>query len=222
MFATNTDPDGGALSAQDRKWYEEAVANAELIDQEYRRAKPQVPNLTFEDELTLHSGQREIRLLHYGRGNTGGDVIMWLPRERILAAGDLVVSPTPFGGGSYPREWAEVLRKMNALGYETLVPGHGEVQHDTRYVDQLIQVLDFVSTEVPALLAAGATQDQLVDRMDFSPFEIRFTGHDEFLQARFRGYFVEPIVEAAYLLETGEQPETKPLPYTPPSEPKVK
>src|SRR5438093_1089163 len=49
-----------------------------------------VPNVTFDRELTLHLGEREVRLLWLGRGHTEGDAAVWLPRERVLFAGDLV------------------------------------------------------------------------------------------------------------------------------------
>ena len=39
----------------------------------------------FIDALTIHSGQRKIQLLHPGTGNTPGDLVMWLPQEKILA-----------------------------------------------------------------------------------------------------------------------------------------
>jgi len=213
MFAADVNPEGAPLSAQDRAWYEEAVANAELIDHEYRRAVPVVPNLTFQDTMVIHSGSTEIQLHHFGRGNTGGDVFMWLPRERILAAGDIVVSPVPYGIGSYPREWADVLRKMKSLAWQTLIPGHGAVQHDSRYVDRLIGMLDYVARTVPALLAAGVNRETLPGRLEFAPFEDEFVGDDKFLLARFRDYFEIPIVEAELLLETGQQPESKPLPF---------
>lgn len=215
MFASNTDPEGHPLSAQDREWYAEALEHAGLIDHEYQRAVTPLPNLTFDNTLVIYSGSREIQLHHYGRGNTGGDVFLWLPQERILATGDLVVSPIPYGIGSYPREWAAVLRKINDLPYETLVPGHGAVQHDTRYVEDLIEVLDYVADTVAEQVAAGVSQEGLLAGMNFSPFEGRFAGSDTFLQARFKDYFEQPIVEAAFLLETGEQPETKPLPFNP-------
>jgi len=215
MFASNTDPEGQPLSAQDRGWYAQALEHADLIDHEYQRAVTPLPNVTFDDTLVIYSGSREIQLHHYGRGNTGGDVFLWLPRERILATGDLVVSPIPYGIGSYPREWAEVLRKMNRLPYQTLVPGHGAVQHETRYVENLIEVLDYVADTVAVQVSAGISQEALLGGMDFSQFEARFAGSDAFLLARFKDYFEQPIVEAAFLLQSGEQPESKPLPFNP-------
>ncbi|HLB06205.1 MAG TPA: MBL fold metallo-hydrolase, partial [Alphaproteobacteria bacterium] len=49
-----------------------------------------VPTLSFESALTLTLGGREVRLLHLGRGHTKGDIVAWLPEERVLLSGDLV------------------------------------------------------------------------------------------------------------------------------------
>ena len=42
------------------------------------------PNVTLVDRMTLFRGDREIRLLYLGRGHTGGDVVVYLPKERVL------------------------------------------------------------------------------------------------------------------------------------------
>ena len=49
--------------------------------------------------MTLHRGSREIRLLFLGRGHTGGDVVVYLPKERIIATGNLLLEGTPVHGG---------------------------------------------------------------------------------------------------------------------------
>ena len=40
------------------------------------------PNVTLDDRMTLIRGDREIRLLYLGHGHTGGDIIVYLPREK--------------------------------------------------------------------------------------------------------------------------------------------
>ena len=51
--------------------------------------KPTPPNVTLNERLTLHLGGREIRIMFLGRGHTGGDVVVYLPKERVIATGDL-------------------------------------------------------------------------------------------------------------------------------------
>lgn len=199
--------DGTPLTDRDRERLRQFVDDAELLDREYKRIDPVYPTDTFEKRFVIHLGDREIHLLHLGKGNTAGDIVMWLPKEEIVAAGDLVVRPTPYGFGSYPREWAQTLRELKALGFETLIPGHGDIQSDSAYVDLLIETLDLVADQMRALVAEGVSEEETPGRLDFSSVEERFTGGDAFLARRFDVWFKQPIARAAYRIETGGSPE---------------
>ena len=84
------------------------------------------PTLTFENEMTLWMGDREVRIIHVGRGHTKGDTIVWLPKERILFAGDLVEAHAAlYCGDAYLTDWPGTLKKLRALKPRKLVPGRG-------------------------------------------------------------------------------------------------
>ena len=84
------------------------------------------PTLVFEKSLTLFMGRREVRILQLGRGHTKGDTVVWLPREKVLYAGDLVeYGATPYTGDAYLQDWPQTLANLSALGAEKLVPGRG-------------------------------------------------------------------------------------------------
>ncbi len=87
------------------------------------------PTDTFADAMTLDLGNRRVELRHLGRGHTSGDIVIWLPDERILFAGDLVeAQAAPYMGDSYPGEWSSTtLDAVAALGAEQLVGGRGPV-----------------------------------------------------------------------------------------------
>ena len=85
------------------------------------------PNITFSDRMSLWLGNREVRLMHLGKGHTKGDIVAWLPEEKVCFSGDLVeYGATPYAGDSYPREWIRTLERVKALGAERMVPGRGE------------------------------------------------------------------------------------------------
>lgn len=87
------------------------------------------PTVTFDRTLTLETGTRSIELRWLGRGHTAGDLVVWLPEERILFAGDLVeAQAAPYMGDSYPEAWSTTtLDAVAALGAEQLVGGRGPV-----------------------------------------------------------------------------------------------
>jgi glyoxylase-like metal-dependent hydrolase (beta-lactamase superfamily II) len=166
------------------------------------------PSETFTNGgVTVHLGRREVRVLHLGRGNTAGDVVVHVPDARLVATGDLVVNPTPYGFGSYPAEWIETLRRLLALDAATLVPGHGPVEHDTSYIQSLIGLIEEVRSQVGAAVRDGATLEQTRKRVDLETWRHRFAGADATRDIDFRAAFVEPFVERAYQEAKGTMAE---------------
>ena len=88
-----------------------------------------LPTLTFDRSLILHQRSRTVEILWLGRGHTDGDVVVYLPKEKFLATGDLVQGFTPFMGDSYPYDWIKTLEKLGKLDYEYAVGGHGGIMH---------------------------------------------------------------------------------------------
>lgn len=97
------------------------------------------PTDTFEDECTLDLGNRRVVLRHLGRGHTSGDLVVWLPEERICFAGDLVeAQAAPYMGDAHVADWSgPTLDAVSALGAEQLVGGRGPVVRDAA-VEQAI------------------------------------------------------------------------------------
>jgi glyoxylase-like metal-dependent hydrolase (beta-lactamase superfamily II) len=101
------------------------------------------PTVTFSDGLSIDLGgeRGDLELLYLGRGHTSGDVVAWLPREKILYAGDLVETQAAlYTGDAYHLEWAaETLDRVAAIGAETLVGGRGVIAHGATEVAAAIE-----------------------------------------------------------------------------------
>src|SRR5690606_17135069 len=82
-----------------------------------------LPVISFERELSLWLGERELRLMHLGRGHSKGDTVVWLPDEKVVFAGDLVENRCGvYTGDAYMREWLQTLERLRELGAEKMVP----------------------------------------------------------------------------------------------------
>jgi glyoxylase-like metal-dependent hydrolase (beta-lactamase superfamily II) len=204
IVATGRDSDGAEQSATERAIYARILEDGDAIEDEQRRARVTPPDIVFSDSYTIGSGSGRIELLYLGHGNTAGDIVMWLPGERIVATGDIVVLPSPYAYNVPPRPWAATLRAINALDYRVLVPGHGEIQQDTDYVDLLIEAADSIADQRDTLTAQGVEGEALEAALDFSAFEERFTHGDEYLRVHYEEWFVEPFRKAATKAMTGE------------------
>ncbi|HEX6139138.1 MAG TPA: MBL fold metallo-hydrolase, partial [Candidatus Limnocylindria bacterium] len=99
------------------------------------------PTDTFDGELTLDLGNRSVELRFLGRGHTSGDLVVWLPRERICFAGDLVeAQAAPYMGDAHIGEWSTAtLDRVAALNATALVGGRGPVVRGADAVSQAIE-----------------------------------------------------------------------------------
>jgi cyclase len=95
--------------------------------------QPGIPNVTFEHEAHIHLGGKNVDLYHFGRAHTNGDVVVYFPADRTLAAGDMFTfgDATPqlidYSGGGSGKEWTRTLDSALQLDFDTVVPGHGVV-----------------------------------------------------------------------------------------------
>lgn len=192
-----------SLEAQDGApaliaYFRDAVAGMAEVHADYARWELVAPDATFTERLVLHRGERRIEVVFFGPANTEGDALVWLPAERIVIAGDIVVRPTPYGFGSAPRAWAQVLRRINALDYAMLVPGHGDIQHDAAYVDLLARTMDHVAEGACAAVTVGAADGPAIQAaIDWSAIEAEFTHGDRVLARLFEVWFKRPISAGA-------------------------
>ena len=145
---TGKGEDGQPLTPEGKARVDRQIAQVQNEITEYRTFKFQGPTLTFSSEMTVDLGNREIQIKHLGRGNTPGDALVYLPQDKILVTGDLLVWPIPYMRMSYPHEWVEVLRKMTAMNAATIVPGHGMILRDAAYLNQVIALLESVIQQV--------------------------------------------------------------------------
>ena len=110
-----------------KKQLEDRLKVQEAYQEQLKETVPTPPSVTFADHMTIFRGDREIRLIHPGRGHSDTDVLVYLPKEKVIMTGDFFEGPATgalnFG---FHDEWANNLEKLKAIDYETTIPGHGE------------------------------------------------------------------------------------------------
>jgi glyoxylase-like metal-dependent hydrolase (beta-lactamase superfamily II) len=201
---TGKDEQGQPLPADRLERWKKMVPDLETSLAETRRTRIVRPTLSVSDSLALTRGEREIHVRYLGRGNTEGDLVVWLPKERIVMSGDLVVHPQPYGFWSHPTEWIRALDALAALDYRYLIPGHGEVQQDTAYVRHLQALIGKVRDQAAAAVKVGATLEQVRERLDLGELETVFTAGDARRKFLLKAWFLDPFSISAYKEAQGE------------------
>src|SRR5436189_209971 len=148
------------------------------------------PAVTFDKTMTIVKGGREMRLLYLGRGHTDTDVVVYLPKERIVATGDLMESVVSYMGDSFPDDWIVTLEKLKALDFDTVLPGHGVPFKGKARISAFQDYLRDFITQAKALKAQGLTAEQAAKKIDLTKHskefpQIREVGVDEAATRRF-------------------------------------
>lgn len=141
-----------------------AVLETQLEGTKAIAVKP--PTVTMTDHLTLVRGGREIRLLYLGRAHTGGDIVVFLPKERVIITGDLLIEGTSYIGDGFLADWPQTLEKLRALDYDITLPGHGNPFKGKAKIDHFQAYLRDYWTQAQALHKAGVSVDEAAKQMD--------------------------------------------------------
>ena len=186
------------IGAGQRAYYEATLADAAPAYAAWRGASLELPNVLVDRKLTVDLGNRMVEILFLGRGNTSGDLVVFVPDERVLATGDLVVSPTPYAFGSYFGEWIGVLDSLIALRPSIIVPGHGPIQRDTQYISSLQKLLRTVHERASDAVKGGKSFEDFGKGLALSEFERQFAGDDPRRRFLFAQGFTIPGLRRAY------------------------
>jgi glyoxylase-like metal-dependent hydrolase (beta-lactamase superfamily II) len=195
---------GEALTDREKEYYRRQADELEAATLQLTEM-PYVPaDLAFDSRLVVHLGTREVQVLHLGRGNTGGDTVVFVPDAKAVMAGDMVVYPTPYSFGSRLGEWTVTLGKLRALGAASLVPGHGPVLRDQQYLDTLVALFEETRRQVAAAVKEGLSLEDTRKKVDLGSFRSRLAGDDYYRERAFDEFFLRPAVEQAYKEAKGE------------------
>lgn len=119
------------------------------------------PTVSFRDRLVIELGgdRGQLVLEHCGRGHTAGDIVAWLPRSRVMFAGDLVEARAAlYTGDAFHKEWASTtLDRVESFVPDALVGGRGDVVRGGDVASAIMQTRAFVTT---LLRVATETRDR--------------------------------------------------------------
>lgn len=148
---------------------------------------PVAPTVTLKERMTLFRGDREIQLHYFGRAHTGGDISVYLPREKVLYSGDMMFAGISWLGDGYVNEWPETLERAKALDFEIVVPGHGPPFSDRSRIDLVQAYYRDLWAGVAALHAQGvdaASAAAAVDLTQHGALGVGQVGADPLAVAR--------------------------------------
>jgi len=155
---------------QQKALLERQVTNSLAYLEQVKEIKVTPPGVTLDRKMTLFRGGREIQILYFGRGHTDTDVVVYLPKERIVCTGDLMESVVSYMGDSFPEDWIATLDRLKALDFDTVMPGHGVVFHGKGKIEAFQKYLRDVITQTAALRKQGLSAEQAAQKIDVTAY----------------------------------------------------
>ena len=120
--------------------------------------------------MTLYKGGREIQLHFFGRAHTGGDLVIYLPEDKIAFTGDMFSGRVGYTGDGYVSEWAETLQGFKQLDFDLVLPGHGSGVRDRSdilsKIDNVQAYYTDLTEEIRRLKALGYSAEEAAARAD--------------------------------------------------------
>ncbi len=179
--ATETDPERKA-QFEERHRVQRDYLNA------IAEVRPTPPNITLQDKLTLYQaipgGSREIQLLHFGRAHTGGDVMIYLPEEKVVFTGDMMLPGLAYMGDGHVDEWPESLEGLLALDFDIWLPGHGPVMRDKQPIENFQVYLRDLWSKTQSMHRQGVSWEEAALNLDMTNHAANY--------AQIRGPGVDP------------------------------
>ncbi|MEV0125256.1 MBL fold metallo-hydrolase [Streptomyces sp. NPDC050703] len=132
--------------------------------------RPALPSVTFDERLTLHSGDRSVELVFCGPAHTTNDVVVWLPGDRVLFTGDVVLAGTaPCTLMGSVEGALRAVGTLRALGARTVVCGRGPIR-DARVLDETESYLRWVQVVAMRGWQRGLTPSEMAGEALAGPF----------------------------------------------------
>ena len=109
------------------------VASEEARENMVDGKQPGLPSIVIQHHAHIYLGGKNVELYHFGRAHTNGDMVVYFPADRTLAAGDMFTfgDATPqlidYAGGGSGKAWPKTLDSVLELDFDAVVPGHGVV-----------------------------------------------------------------------------------------------
>ena len=160
-------------AAESRTLADQATGIRDYID-EMSNYAPELPDVTFDRELTLHDKDHDLHLAFRGRAHTSGDVVVFCPQRKVVATGDMIHSMVPYIADGFPRDWPVTMRSVAEFPFDNLIGGHGPVQHGKAH---LLGMAGYIE-EVTAAVARGKDRSLAELQTSITPSRLKSLSGD--------------------------------------------
>ncbi len=192
-------PRGTPLTGTIKPFWDLSLREAREYLQQYRPERFAPADITFSDTLTMRWGDVTLKMIHMAEnGHSTGDVVVWIPEQRLLVAGDIVVGPTPYATYRNIPGMIKAIHALIAMDPAIVIPGHGAVEHDLTYMQLLERAFTEYRRAAEAAVAAKVPMLDAMNTIAFPEIDQQFTGDDAMKKWAYRSFFTRFLIYNTY------------------------
>ena len=136
------------------------------------------PDIIFDSEYILSLGGKRVEILHLGPAHSPGDIVVWLPKEKLVIAGDVAFHERmlPVFEHTDTDGWINTWKAFLALGAEVVIPGHGGPTNYEQVTKYTRDYLQFMRNAIRTVIDnGGELQDAYtIDQFKYSHLDTYF------------------------------------------------
>ena len=119
----------------------------------------QPPTKTFKDAYKFKMGRFEFEVLNLGPAHSPGDIVVWLPKQKLVISGDMAFHERmlPIFADTDTKAWLESWENFEKLGALYVIPGHGHPTNMDQVRRYTKDYLVYLRGKIKAHIAKGGT-----------------------------------------------------------------
>jgi cyclase len=144
-----------AASAADKEYYSDLIRQLKAYQTEMKSYTLELPTITFDKSYTIKDPAGDLHIEFHGRAHTAGDIAVFSPQKRVVAAGDVIIGFLPNIADGYPRPWPATIDSVGQLAFDRIIPGHGPVHQGRARMTQMRNYIEELTGRVEEGKKAG-------------------------------------------------------------------
>ena len=144
-----------AANAREREWCNEQLRQLRAYQDEMKSYPLELPTVTFAKTHVIQDSSGDLHIDFHGKAHTAGDIQVFSPSKKAVAAGDAIIGFLPNLNDGYPRPWPKTIDSIAQLPFDTIIGGHGAVQHGRDRMGQFRNYIEDLTARVEQAKKAG-------------------------------------------------------------------
>jgi cyclase len=150
-----------ATSAQEREWCNDQLRQLTAYQEEMKSYPLELPTVTFARTHVVKDRSGELQLAFNGKAHTAGDIQVFSPSKKVVAAGDAIIGFLPNLNDGFPRPWPKTIDSVGEWKFDHIIAGHGVVQHGRARMGQFRNYIEDLTVRIERAKKAGTPLAEL-------------------------------------------------------------